>query len=45
MSESVCHVIQDVVYRTTGESGWGETVWGYEMHALDGRFELKHLGI
>ena len=45
MSESVCHVIQDVVYRTTGESGWGETVWGYEMHALDGRLELKHLGI
>lgn len=45
MSESVCHVIQDVVYRTTGESGWGETVWGFEMHSLEGRFELKHLGI
>lgn len=45
MSESVCHVIQDVVYRTTGESGWGETVSGYEMHSLEGRLELKHLAI
>lgn len=37
ISESVCHVIQDVVYTTTGESGWGETVWGYKMHSLEGR--------
>lgn len=33
-SESVCHVIQDGVYRTTEENGWGETVWAYEMHLL-----------
>lgn len=45
MSESVCHVIQDVVYRTTGESGWGETVWGYETHSPEGRLELKHFGV
>lgn len=45
MSESVCHVMQDVVYRATGKSGWGETVWGYEMHSLESRLELKHLGI
>lgn len=43
-SESVWHVIQDVVYGTTEESGWGETVWAYEMHSLEGRLELKHLG-
>lgn len=41
-SESVCHVIQDVVYGTTEESGWGETFRGSEMHSLEGGFELKH---
>lgn len=41
-SESVCHVIQDVVYGTTEESGWGETFRGSEMHSLEGGLELKH---
>ena len=44
-TESVCHVIQDVVYRTTGGRAWGETVWGYEMHSLGGWLELEHWGI
>lgn len=43
ISESVCHVIQDVVYRTRGENGWGETLWGYKMHSLEGRLgALRH---
>lgn len=44
-SESVCHVIQDVVYRTTEENGWGETVWAYEMHSLEDRLQMKQVYI